>query len=647
MAVVVGLCLFALAETSRPGSGQPSAAAPATYVGAKACAACHNDMHDTWVNGRHSKMLQPASAASVVGDFSSAPITLHGNRFQLRRDKDDFFIAESYLTGKLQEHRVEYTLGSRRIQHYLATIDKGWIIVLPPSWDVQRRQWFDNMDIVRPASVAGTVVQQWNKDCVGCHVSGELKGFRPATQDYVTRWTDFGTSCERCHGPGSAHVAKYEAKTVTSGGQPTDRLIVRPTRLDPRTSSMICAQCHSLRNVINPNFKAGDDYFDYFMPRLEYDPGSDRELPYWPDGRPRRFSNDAIGLWQSQCFRKGAATCTTCHLDPHNPNVDRNPQLAPTNNALCTQCHTSIGESLSSHTRHAATSTGSSCVECHMPKTVVSINSTMRDHTMSVPAPENTVAFNIPNACTECHRDKKAAWAVEVLGAWWPNGHRSRLVDRAQTFAAARRGAPDALNRLVAIAGDADAGPLIQATAVGYLRRYSGEPARAALRRAATADHPAIRASAVAGLGSLETSADEGVRSTLVAALSDPRRAVRISALLSLVNARGRPLEPAAARQFQSVGREFMTLSPLYDDDPGFDRDLGVVHLLGGDFDLATKMLRIGLRLNPDLPSGDFLLALARLGQGDVKEGRALLERVKPGDPSYAAAQRRLQQLVR
>ena len=44
-----------------------------------------------------------------------------------------------------------------------------------------------------------------------------------------------------------------------------------------------------------------------------------------------------------------------------------------------------------------------------MPKTVVSIKSTMRDHTMSVPAPENTVQFNIPNACTECHSDKPAS----------------------------------------------------------------------------------------------------------------------------------------------------------------------------------------------------------------------------------------------
>ena len=49
-----------------------------------------------------------------------------------------------------------------------------------------------------------------------------------------------------------------------------------------------------------------------------------------------------------------------------------------------------------------------------MPKTVISIKATMRDHTMSLPAPENTVAFGIPNACTECHTDKKPAWAVET-----------------------------------------------------------------------------------------------------------------------------------------------------------------------------------------------------------------------------------------
>src|SRR5580692_11691634 len=52
--------------------------------------------------------------------------------------------------GKPQEHRVDYTLGSRRMQHYLTTLPDGKIVVLPPTWDVQRKQWFHNLDIADP-----------------------------------------------------------------------------------------------------------------------------------------------------------------------------------------------------------------------------------------------------------------------------------------------------------------------------------------------------------------------------------------------------------------------------------------------------------------------------------------------------------------
>ena len=644
LAAAVGVLM--LAAAARVVVGQGGQAVPRKidpvdpFVGAQACAACHEQMHETWLRGRHSRMLQPAGASSVVGDFAKTPVTLHGRQFQLRAAAGSFYVTESYLTGKPQEHRVEFTLGSRRVQHYLTTIDKGWIVVLPPSWDVDRRQWFDNMDIVRPAAADGTPVQQWNKDCVGCHVSGEAKRFDPVRADYATRWTDFGTSCERCHGPGRAHVQRYSQPPRDGSADP---LIVKPTRLAAERSTMICAQCHSLRNIINPDYTAGGDYYDFFHPRLEYDPGTDRELPYWPDGRPRRFSNDAIGLWQSACFRRGQTSCTTCHRDPHEPNVDRNPQLAPGNNALCTQCHDAIGRDVAAHSRHAAASAGSSCVECHMPKTVISLNATMRDHTISVPAPENTVAAGIPNACNECHRDKTAAWAVETLARWWPDGRRAKLVARAQAFGGARRSAPAALDGLLAIAADADGGPLIQATAVGYLRRYPGERARTALIAAAKADHPAIRASAIASLGFLGASDGGAVRPTLVAALSDPRRAVRIAALVALINVGATPLEPDQTARLREVGREYGALAPLYDDDAAFDRDLGLVRLLDSDFNGAASMLETCLRLDPRRPSASFLLALARLGQGKIEDARRLLQQVDQSDPSYAAARRRLE----
>ena len=648
------LPILAWAAHARIAAQPPAgdAASARTFVGAQACASCHETIHQTWKSGRHSKMLQTASTASVKGDFSKGSVTLRGTRFPLRAANGEFFITWA-LTGKEQEYRVEYTLGSRRMQHYLTTIDKGKIVVLPPTWDVLRQEWLHNMDIVRPDENHQKPFQQWNKDCVGCHVSQQQNNFRPASGEYATTWRDFGTSCERCHGPGSAHVQAYtrsEQRPAAGEGS-----IVRPTHLDPKTSSMICAQCHSLRNAVDPDYEAGKNYYDYFMPRLEYDPHSGLDAPYWADGRPRRFSNDAIGLWQSECFLRGRATCTSCHKDPHEPDVDRNVQLSASNNALCTGCHQTIGTRLSAHTRHAAGSAGSSCVECHMPKTVVSIKATMRDHTMSVPAPENTVAFGIPNACTECHKDKKAAWAVDVLNTWWPYGRRAKLVKRAEAFTAARANRPEALERLIAIAADDTVGPLAQANAAGYLRNYADVRAGAALLAAAKADHPAIRGVAISSLGqrataTLESAAGamthDAARSAVLAALDDPERAVRISALVSLINLAGSPLAAQDVERFRRVGREFAKMERLYRDDAGFERDLGVVHLLGGELDGAAEAFQVVLGLEPARPSAKFLLAVTRIGQGRVDDARTLLQQVPSSDPFYRTAQERLKTLA-
>jgi predicted CXXCH cytochrome family protein len=618
------------------------------FVGAAACESCHQRTHDTWKSGRHSKMVQPATTASVKGDFSKGRVTLRGSAFRFRVEGGQFFITESFLTGKQQEHRVEYTLGNRRIQHYLTTLDDGWIIVLPPSWDVQRREWFHNVEIVRPDEDAKKLVQQWNKSCVGCHVSQEEVNYNPATRTYATQWMDFGTSCERCHGPGSAHVQQYTRSDVS---RPVDqRRIVRPTRLDPNTSSMICAQCHSLREIIAPGFKAGEDYSDYFRPILEHESSAGPDPAYWPDGRPRRFSNDASGLWQSECFLRGGATCTSCHADPHAPDVDQNAELAATNNALCTQCHKDIGARLTSHTRHRAESTGSSCIECHMPKTVVSIKATMRDHTISLPAPENTVAFGIPNACTECHADRKAAWAVDQLGTWWPQGRRAKLVARAEAFTAGRAQRPEALDRLIAIAADDRNGPLVQANAIGYLRNYAGAGAVAAILAAANADQPVIREAAIS---SLKLSSNRPIgertggaaRATLFRALDDPRRSVRLSALASIINVGGEQPNADEEKRFGRVGREFAAKARLYEDNAKSQADLGAVHLLTGEFDLAATALVNSISLEPNRPTTTFLLALARLGQQRYEDGRALLKRVPPSDPYYKTAQERLKML--
>src|SRR5579872_1870809 len=369
-----GALLLALAAPSLAGS-------PSTYVGAKVCATCHAETHKRWSDSRHSKMVQPATESSVKGDFSRAHITLRDSPYSLRAQNGVYYITESYLTGSPIEHRVDYTLGNRRIQHYLTTLADGRIILLPPTWDVLRKDWFHNLDIADPEEVPGVQIQLWNKNCYSCHVSQEEKNFDIEKVEYKTIWLDFGTNCERCHGPGSAHVADYQAAHPPKGPA---RDIVLQTRLDPARNTMVCAQCHSFRDIFVNGFRAGGNYYDYFFPVLDYGLPADEDPAYWPDGRTRRFSNDAFGLWQSECFLKGGVTCVGCHVNAHETEIEKNPQLRPDANALCTRCHTGIGDAVASHTHHDPRGAGSSCVECHMPRTVYSIKAEIRDHSMSI-----------------------------------------------------------------------------------------------------------------------------------------------------------------------------------------------------------------------------------------------------------------------
>jgi len=581
-------------------------------------------------------MLQPATAAAVLAPFEGKAIQLRGSAFTPGLEAGSYFIRGPFPTAKEEVHRVEYTLGSRRVQHYLARLTDGRLVVLPPTWDVEKREWFHNLDIVNPDEAALNPVQVWNRTCYGCHVSGAAKGFDQTRLSYDTQWSDFGTSCERCHGSGAAHVARYESPAPAAGGTG----IVTPSRLSPERSTMVCAQCHSLRDITVPGFSPGDHYYDHFTPILEYGQPAGPDPAYWADGRPRRFSNDAIGLWQSQCFLKGNATCTTCHRDPHEPDIDRNPSLARTSNAICSSCHAPIAAAGSRHTRHPAGSAAGACVACHMPRTVISLRSRMPDHTISVPAPENTVTHAIPNACNECHQDRDARWAAARLAEWFPSGRRRRLIARADTFASARAGDAASLTGLIRIATDETEAPLVRANAVGYLRRFPGSRAETFLSAAASSEHPSMKLTAVLGLGEGGFPA-ANVTPILINALGDSHRTVRVGAALSLMNARVTTLDGPAGRLFEDAKRDFAARAVLLSDDARVLLDVGKFHLMNKDVPAAIRTLEASLRLDQALHASRYFLALAVLTEGRTADARALLTRIPKGDP-YAEAAARL-----
>lgn len=619
------------------------AAAVPAYVGEAACVKCHSGIASQWFSSRHSKMVQPATVASVQGDFTRGVVKLRGDPYTLAQRNGIFYITESYLTGKPVEHRVDYTLGNRRIQLYLTTLADGRIIVLPPSWDILRKQWFHDLDIDDPEDEPGVQTQLWNKSCYSCHVSQEEKNFDPEKNVYNTKWLNFGTNCERCHGPGSEHVAHYS--TSASSTKPRVPDIVLQTRLDGARNTMVCAQCHSFRDIYVQGFAAGADYYSYFMPVLEYNLAESGDPAYWPDGRTRRFSNDAFGLWQSECYLKGRVTCVGCHVEAHATEIERNPQLRPDANALCTRCHEAIGKTLSAHTHHAPSSAGSSCVECHMPRTVVSIKAEIRDHSMSVPVPENTIRHNIPNACNQCHKDRDAQWTLARMNQWYSPQSRQKLIRRADTFAAARKNDPGSVANLLAILAAPAEGPLVRGNAVGYLGRFASDPrVFPALRIALTDAEPLVRALAAQAM--VPNPAERPVAAAaLIPLLADPAGIVRMRALAALIGLGVRELPGEDGERLKSARQLYDARAALNTDDAAQQLAAGKFYFLSADPDRAIAAFRASLKLDP-ATEAQYLLAGAYAEKNNLMEARKILEAIPPNDPQYEKAQRLLKVIL-
>jgi tetratricopeptide (TPR) repeat protein len=644
LVILLGFTL--LLVFSLPVYGQDS-----DYVGASACAKCHAEISRQWERSLHGKMMQPAKPSSVEGDFSQGEIVLRGSTYRLQQRDGKYFVTGSDLTGKPQEHPIEYTLGSRRVQQYLTTLPDGRIVVLPPTWDNVAKKWRHDIDIANPEEDPGAPIQTWNKTCYSCHVSQERKNFDIEQLRYATTWQDFGVNCERCHGPGKEHVAAatrrkgVRSQTPASDKAAINKSIVNPAHLNAARSTMICAQCHSFRDIYVNDFKAGSNYYDFFLPVMEYRLPNSEDPAYWPDGRPRWLSNEAMALWQSQCFLKGGATCSSCHSHAHDIDIEHDPRLHSESDALCVGCHKTMATHLGAHTHHQQNSAGSSCVACHMPQTVVGIETNFHDHSMSIPVPENTLRHGIPNACNLCHKDKDAAWAMLQMNAWYGNQSRKEIVDRADAFTGARKGDASVIPMLLNMLSDPSRGPIVRANAAGYLATFPNDPAAYnAVFHSFSDPEPLVRATAAFDLRPRAAQREE-VAPQLVSLLRDPVATVRVSAAIALVAMGVRQLPGEDGLRFEQAKELYNQRAKLNSDDAQQEFAAGRFYFLAGEMARSVHALRGALKLDPAIQA-EYLLAQALAQNGDEKTARQILEEIPRSDPQYTQAQQFLANLA-
>jgi len=380
---------LALAQPAAQGGG-----AGRTYVGSTTCRRCHVPTYERWSKTR---------MANVVRDPREHPDAV----------LPDFRTPDPLLTFTIADVALVY--GSKWKQRYFKKVGNDYF-PLSAQWDVTHRMWRPymvqpNTDWWVPHYPADNMKRPTGPLCDGCH----SVNYNVRTKS-VTEWN---VGCEKCHGPGSEHVAR-----------PSPANIVNPAKLDFVRANDTCIQCHSQgQPVENPiegqyydwpvGFDQGARLRDYW--KLEEHKLGETTFTHFADGTGHKNRMQGNDFVESVMYRRGI-TCFDCH-DVHG--TANNADLIKPVGQLCLTCHGPSSPngphvaSIEQHTHHKPESAGSQCVACHMPKieqTIADIN--VRSHTFAFIKPELTDQFKIPNPCTSCHTDRSTDWARNALKDW-------------------------------------------------------------------------------------------------------------------------------------------------------------------------------------------------------------------------------------
>jgi len=545
----------------------------------------------------HHKSMLPATPENVEGDFHNVEFEHFGHVTRFFKKGNQFWVNTEDANGRRKDMRIEYTFGYFPLQQYLIKFPGGRYQALQICWDARPRKdggqrWFHLYpeEEVPPSDVLHWTRRNfnWNYMCADCHSTNLKKNYHPRKNTYSTTWSEMNVSCEACHGPGSEHVKWAEAE---QGGEPEELikyarskgLVVtlkepqkgswypdlksgKPKRTSPIASNVqveTCARCHSHRQLMAPNFVAGQSFYDTHSPSVL----SDRL--YHHDGQIDEEVYVYGSFVQSKMFHAGVR-CTDCH-NPHTMKLE-----AP-GNALCVRCHQNDKYNTPSHHFHTMGSSGAQCVECHMPTKKFMVIDARRDHSLRIPRPDLAVKIGTPDACTHCHSDQSREWAAKAFTNWWGNGPRN--AHYGEILASARNGEPGSMEKLIALANDLDRPGIVRATAVQVLGQQAVTPeiTQALSNRLGDSD-PAVRKEALTALLAYPPDRRLAMAATL---LNDKVRSVRAEAARVLAGS-FRLMSKAQKADFGKAAKEFETKQQaIYDRAAGhmgmglFETDLG------------------------------------------------------------------------
>jgi Tfp pilus assembly protein PilF len=525
---------------------------------------------------------------------------------------------------------IVYVLGSGNHSQSFVTRHQGRLYQMPLCWYPEARRW----DLCPGYEIRNQYFERKLDDtCLFCH-DGHVERSGTFSNQFAEPLTE-GINCERCHGPGSLHVARWstpseEGKEVYGRDENLDPTIVNPVRLPPDLRLQVCLQCHLGDSAQSERVMRRADHLDGYRPGLPLPEflGTYR----FRETLPGRFGLGAQAdrLSLSRCFTRtpGGLQCTTCH-DPHVEVYDLRRSDPGQFDAACATCHGANDCAVPSDRRQVG------CIACHMRRAEPHDQryTTFMDHWIR-------------------RRPSEGAGRVRAdlhMEAFLPGGGENgppagRSFDLGRAHYYKKLNSPDA----APMSWDYAIEPLQEAAAsdprdprpllfLGKVEMSRGQPARAVpyLRRAAELDPNYVEAaqelgSALLAIGSLDEASRELKRALDLGPSGDDLGAV-LNELARIEMQEGH-LPEARARLEAALAVEPLAVE--------ITTNLGVLASLERDDRTALTWFRRSLALAPNLPALHVYLAeiLAREGalrnvEEALREARRAMELTPPGSP--------------
>ncbi len=367
------------------------------YVNDRTCSHCHAEIYRSFQSVAMAKSFYRPTSRAPIEDFDNnhffhPPSQRH---YELSvRDGEYWFrrwqVDDAGEPINEFETKVDWVLGSgNHVRTYLYQNESGELYQLPLGWYSQEGKW--EMQPGYEAARHLGVSRQIRRPCMFCHNAypDVPKGSDQHLEPHrFPKDLPEGIGCQRCHGPGDAHV-----RTLLSGVADLEKIrssIVNPGKLSPQRRDDVCFECHMLPAVaVTPirrferadySFRPGQDLAEYMVVYDIRESGKD-------PGERFEINHHPYRLRQSRCYAEsgGELSCLTCH-DPHRKIPPE--QRAEHYRSKCLGCHQE-----SSHPPPADAEDGvesrmglTDCAGCHMPETRTQdvIHVTMTDHRIRI-----------------------------------------------------------------------------------------------------------------------------------------------------------------------------------------------------------------------------------------------------------------------